>query len=178
MPTPHPYCALQRGFTLIELMVAMTILAIVVVTGLPEFNKFVKDIKLGGMASDLRADVQFARSESIRRNARVLVCPRSTITSSTCATTVTATTWANGWLVCHDVDADGACDAGSTTDPNPTRQRANVVTPLVLSGPAAKVIFFPTGAANAGVSFTMTAGTTTTRTLTLAPSGSVTSTKT
>jgi type IV fimbrial biogenesis protein FimT len=169
---------LQRGFTLIELMVTMAVLAVVVVTGLPEFNKFVKDIKLGGIASDLRADVQFARSESIRRNARVLVCPKSTTSSTTCATTVTATTWANGWLVCYDLDANGACDTTSATDPNPSRVRASIASPQVISGPAATVVFFPTGAASASATFTMTTGTTTTRTLTLAPSGSVTSTKT
>lgn len=168
----------ERGFNLIELMVTLTILAIVVATGLPEFNKFVKDIKLGGIASDLRADVQFARSESIRRNARVLVCPRADATATTCATTVTASTWANGWLVCYDVDANGACDTGSATDPNPTRVRAAIVTPLVLSGPAATVTFYPTGSASVSSTFTMTSGTTTTRTLTVAPSGSLTSTKT
>ena len=168
----------ERGFNLIELMVAITILAILVTTGLPEFSKFVKDIKLGGMASDLRADIQFARSESIRRNARVLVCPRADATSSACATTVTAATWANGWLVCHDVDANGACDASTSTDPNPTRRHAAIVTPLVLSGPAATVIFIPTGNVNASATFTMTGGTTTTRTLTVAPSGSITSTQT
>ena len=168
----------QRGFNLVELLVTVTVLSVLVASGLPEFSKFVKDMKLGGMASDLRADMQFARSESIRRNARVLVCPRSSTTATTCAATVTATTWANGWLVCYDVDANGACDTGSTTDPNPTRVRKPIVSPLVLSGPAATVTYYATGSANAAATFTMTGGTTTTRTLVVAPSGSLTSTKT
>ena len=168
----------ERGFNLVELMITLTVLSVLVATGLPEFSKFVKDIKLGGIASDLRADVQYARSESIRRNARVLVCPRASATATTCATTVTATTWSNGWLVCYDVDANGACDTSSATDPNPTRVRSAIVTPLVLNGPAATLIFFPTGSASASTTFTMTGGTTTTRTLNVAPSGSLTSTKT
>jgi type IV fimbrial biogenesis protein FimT len=168
----------QRGFNLIELMVTLTVLGVLVAMGLPEFSKFVKDMKLGATASDLRADVQFARSEAIRRNMRVLVCPRSDSTSSTCATTVAATTWANGWLVCYDQDANGACDTGSATDPNPTRRHASILTPQVVSGPAATVIFHPTGNASPAGTFTMTGGTTTTRTLTIAPSGSATSSKT
>jgi type IV fimbrial biogenesis protein FimT len=168
----------ERGFNLVELMITITVLAVAVAAGLPEFSKFVKDIKLGGTASDLRADVQFARSEAIRRNARVLVCPRSNATSSTCATTVAATTWANGWLVCYDLDANGVCDTATATDPNPTRRHAAILTPQVISGPAATVIFHPTGSASPTGTFTMTGGTTTTRTLTVAPSGSVTSTKT
>jgi type IV fimbrial biogenesis protein FimT len=168
----------ERGFNLIELMVTLTVLGVLVAMGLPEFTKFIRDMKLGGMASDLRADVQYARSESIRRNARVLVCPRASATATTCATTVAATTWANGWLVCYDLDADGACDATSATDPNPSRVRSAIATPLVLSGPAATLIFFPTGSASASLTFTMTAGTTTTRTLVVAPSGGLTSTKT
>jgi type IV fimbrial biogenesis protein FimT len=167
------------GFSLIELMVAITILALVASTGLPEFNKFVRDVKLSGVASDLRSDIQFARSESIRRNARVLVCPRSTTTSTVCATTVTTSTWANGWLVCYDVDANGVCDTASASDPNPSRVRAALISPMVVSGPAAVLTFRPTGSAGSSSTFTMTAtGNTTTRTLTVAPSGSVTSTKT
>jgi type IV fimbrial biogenesis protein FimT len=144
--------------------------------GLPEFTKFLRDAKLRALASDLRSDLQFARSESIRRNARVLVCPRSTATSTICATTVTAATWANGWLVCHDTNADGVCDATATDDPNPARVRAGTTSPLSLSGPAAVVTMFPTGSAGATATFTLTGGTSLTRTLTVAPSGNLTST--
>jgi type IV fimbrial biogenesis protein FimT len=168
-----------RGFSLIELMVTVAVLAVVAAAGLPEFGRFVRDVKLGSLASDLRADMQFARSESIRRNARVLVCPRSTSASVICATTVTATTWSNGWLVCYDVNADGVCDIdGTGNDPNPTRVHAAPASTMSLSGPTAVVTYFPTGNANGAATFTMTGGTSVTRTLSVAPSGSLTSTKT
>lgn len=168
------------GFSLIELLIGVALLAVLAAAGLPEFSRFVRDVKLSGVSSDLRADLQFARSESIRRNARVLVCPRSTSASLICATTVTAATWANGWLVCYDVDANGVCDTAPAdgSDPNPTRVRAAVATPLSLSGPTATVTYFPAGSANGAATFTMTAGTSVTRTLSVAPSGSLTSTKT
>lgn len=168
------------GFSLIELLAGVAVLGVLAAAGLPEFSRFVRDVKLGGIASDLRGDLQFARSESIRRNARVLVCPRSTTTSLVCASPVTAAIWANGWLVCYDVNADGVCDTAPVdlSDPNPTRVRAGVATPLSLTGPAAAVTYFPSGSANGAATFTMTASTSVTRTLVVAPSGSLTSTKT
>ena len=114
---------------------------------------------------------------AIRRNARVLVCPRSSTTSTDCATVVAAATWMNGWLVCHDTNNDGACDTSSATDPNPIRIRSAPASPLVLTGPAASVIFLPVGSAAATATFSMTGGTSTTRNIILAPSGSVRSTK-
>lgn len=166
------------GFTLIEIMVAIGIVAVLASVGLPEFTVFLRNTRLAGVASDLRSDMQLARSESIRRNARVLVCPRSSATATTCATTVAAATWMNGWLVCHDTDNNGACDAATSSDPNPVRTRGAPSAPLSLSGPAASVIFLPIGNANAAATFTFTGGTTVTRTLSVAPSGSLTSTKT
>jgi type IV fimbrial biogenesis protein FimT len=168
-----------RGFTMIELMVAVAVLGVLASAGMPQFAKFLRDQRIKNMASDLRSDMQLARSESIRRNARVLVCPRSSASATTCATTVTATTWGNGWLVCHDTDSNGACDTSTATDPNPTRVRKGPTSPMTLSGPAATVTFLPTGAASASATFTMTStGTSATRTLTVAPSGSVSSTST
>ena len=85
----------------------------------------------------------------------------------------------NGWLVCFDANADGACDATSTADPNPVRTHAALAAPLALTGPAAAVTFLPVGSALAAATFSMTGSTTVTvtRTATVALSGSVTVTK-
>jgi type IV fimbrial biogenesis protein FimT len=167
-----------RGVTIIELLVVLTVLAVTVTLGAPSFVDFVRNMRLASVMSDLNADLLLARSESIRRNNRVLLCPRSTTTSTVCAAAVVAATWMNGWLVCYDADADGACDATSATDPNPIRVRNGPSAPLSLTGPAAVVTFFPIGSASGAATFTGTGGTSTTRTLTLAPSGSITSSKT
>lgn len=166
------------GVTLIEVLVVLTVLAVVVTLGAPSFVDFVRNMRMASSMSDLNTDLLLARSESIRRNSRVLLCPRSSTTSTICATVVVAATWMNGWLVCYDADADGVCDATSATDPNPVRVRKGPSAPLSLTGPAAVVTFFPVGSASAAATFTISGGTAATRTITLAASGSITSSKT
>lgn len=165
------------GFTIIELLVVVMVMAILVTLGAPSFADFMRSTRLTSSMSDLHSDLLLARSESIRRNSRVLLCARSSATSSICATTVTAATWMNGWLVCYDLDADGSCDASSSSDPNPVRVRSGPSSPLSLTGPAAAVIFFPVGNASGAATFTVTAGGSASRSISLAPSGSVKSSK-
>lgn len=165
------------GFTIIELLVVMAVAAVFLSLAAPGFADFVLRMRLGSSMSDLKSDLLLARSEAIRRNSRVVVCPRSSATSSACAASVAATTWMNGWLVCYDADGDGACDAASASDPNPVRIRTAPSEPLSLEGPAAAVTFFPVGNASSAASFSMSAGTSSSRSATVAPSGAVSSSK-
>jgi type IV fimbrial biogenesis protein FimT len=168
----------SAGLTLIELMIGVGLAAVIATLALPSMGEFVRNIRLASGMSQLYSDLLLARSESIRRNGRVLVCPRASQTSTDCATVIAADTWMNGWLVCYDTDADAACDASTAADPNPVRVRSALSTPLSLNGPAALVAFFPIGNANAAATFTMSGGTSTTRMTTVAPSGAVASSKT
>lgn len=61
------------GFTLVEFLVAMTVLAIVSVTALPSFEDFRARQRLRSAADNLYTDLQYARSESVQRNAVVSV---------------------------------------------------------------------------------------------------------
>lgn len=166
------------GVTLIELMIALAILSVFATIALPAFGDFIRQIRLSSNMSDLTADIHLARSEAIKRNTRILLCARQSATSSACTTSTAASAWMNGWLVCYDANADGACDNPSTSDPNPIRKHDPLSSPLVLSGPTASVVFFPIGSANSTATFTLTVtGSTGTRTATVAPSGSVTTKK-
>ncbi len=167
----------SAGLTIVELLVVVAIAAVVATLALPSMGEFVRNMRLASSISQLHSDLLLARSESIRRNSRVLVCARSSPSSSACAAAPDADTWMNGWLVCYDIDADAACDAASAADPNPVRVRGAISTPLSLNGPAALVTFFPIGNASAAATFTMTGGTPITRMTTVAPSGAVSSSK-
>ncbi|HEY5634622.1 MAG TPA: GspH/FimT family pseudopilin [Burkholderiaceae bacterium] len=83
------------GFTVVELCVAMAVLGVVAVLATPSFEEFRLRERVKGAANNLYADLQFARSESVQRNARVSLA------------FTTGTAWCYG---IHEGNA--ACDCG------------------------------------------------------------------
>ena len=61
----------SAGFTLVELMVALAVVAILVSVSMPSFGNLIDKYRLKGAADALQGEVQFARSEAIRRNQAV-----------------------------------------------------------------------------------------------------------
>jgi len=165
------------GFSVIELLIVMAVGAILMALGMPSFVDFTRDIRAGSMMGTLTADIQSARSESVKRNARILFCARANATSNSCTGAPGANVWMNGWLVCYDRNSDGACDASTAAEPNPIRVQGAIQAPLAVTGPAVNLIMFPTGSTSAGSVFTVTGGTAVTRTATIQPSGSVVTAK-
>jgi type IV fimbrial biogenesis protein FimT len=60
----------RRGFTLVELMVAIAVVAVLVTLAAPSFYDFILVQRLKGINAQLVTDMQFARSEAISRVAR------------------------------------------------------------------------------------------------------------
>lgn len=63
----------QRGFTLIELMVALAVMAILATLAAPSFTTFFAKKRVEGLVSELVTDLQYARSEAVQRNTLVQV---------------------------------------------------------------------------------------------------------
>jgi type IV fimbrial biogenesis protein FimT len=61
----------QAGFTLIELMVVVALVAILLALAAPSFRDTIARNRLEGVASELATDFQYARSEAVSRNAQV-----------------------------------------------------------------------------------------------------------
>jgi type IV fimbrial biogenesis protein FimT len=68
---------IPRGFTLIELMVTIMVLAVLLGLGVPSFREAALSSRVTSYANDLVASVQLARSEAIKRNAPVTLCASS-----------------------------------------------------------------------------------------------------
>ena len=75
-------------------MVTLLVLAVLLGIAVPSFRDASLSSRLTGYANDLVASVQVARSEAIKRNARVRLCASTNGTS--CATGVG---WEVGWII-------------------------------------------------------------------------------
>lgn len=60
-----------RGFTVIELMITLTLLGILLALALPGFNGFIRDSQIRTAASAIENGLQLARAEAVRRNDEV-----------------------------------------------------------------------------------------------------------
>lgn len=83
-----------RGFTLIELMVTIAVMAILLAIAVPSFTDAVLGSKLSSYANNFVASAHLARSEAIKRNTAVTLC--ASADGASCAT---AGGWQQGWIV-------------------------------------------------------------------------------
>ena len=88
----------QRGFTIVELLVGMTLLAVLLGLGAPAMGTYLQNSKLSSAASNYFTAVQTARTEAIRRNLRTEFVLTNTSVSTVdvanaLAPAVTGATW-------------------------------------------------------------------------------------
>lgn len=89
----------EPGFTLIELMVTLVLLAVLLTLSAPSFIAYQRNAELTSAANSFVAALSAARSEAMKRQVRAFVIPLS------------GTNWATGWQVF--VDADSSVTSGS-----------------------------------------------------------------
>lgn len=82
----------SRGFTLIEMMITIAIVAILAGLAAPSFQVAMANTKIRTAADTMQAGLQLARMEALRRNARVTLWLVDGVTAS-CARSTTGTSW-------------------------------------------------------------------------------------
>lgn len=102
-----------HGFTLVELVLAVSVLSILTIAATPAFTTLVNNNRLSSAANEMVGSLQLARAEALRRNARVVVC-RSENPDATSPTCVAAKGNWLGWIAFVDSDRDGEFDATET----------------------------------------------------------------
>ena len=89
----------NTGFTLVELMVTIAIVAILLAVGLPSFQGSLRSNRVATSTNELLASLALARTEAIKTVQASQVCARD---GNACGTD-----WNQGWLVVTDSDGDG-----------------------------------------------------------------------
>ncbi len=94
----------QRGFTLIEMMIGLVIMAIILMVALPAFTIFLQNQQIRNAAESTLSGLNLARTEAVRRNQPVRFQFVSDLTAG-CALAANSLAW-----VVSLADPTGACD--------------------------------------------------------------------
>lgn len=132
---------LSYGFTMIELLVTLTVAAILFGIAIPSFRSFLLNDRDTGQVNSLVGSLGYARSEAVKRASPngVAVCP--SLDSQNCD----AGPWTEGWIVKY---TDPITPANTVVlQAIPALTGGNTVTPVL--GPAAGVTFNSNGTATA-----------------------------
>jgi type IV fimbrial biogenesis protein FimT len=85
----------QKGFTIIELMVTLAVLAVVVAIAAPSFSGLLRDSRNQAIRNEMASALQMARSEAVKRRTNVIICKRNE-DNDDCDN---GNDWSNGWLI-------------------------------------------------------------------------------
>lgn len=99
-----------RAFTLIEMLVAVVLVALILQLATPAFTRFIQNNYSVSISNNLITSLKFARSEAIKRNTPVTICATSDANFTGCGNA-----WNLGWIIFSDLNGDGALNAGSDT---------------------------------------------------------------
>lgn len=97
------------GFTLIEMMVTIAIMAILLAIGIPSFQQLIINNRIVTNTNDLIADLAMARSEALKKGGSVVVTVCASTDGASCSG---ANDWSGGHLVFVDAGSVGSVDSG------------------------------------------------------------------
>ena len=129
----------KAGFTLVELIITLTIAGILVALAGPAMQSFILDQRLTTQANDFTADLNLARSEAIKRGNNIGVCASSTGTSC-------GGTWQNGWIVFIDADNSRTWTGGDSV----LRVHESITSGVAMNSSTSIVAFSASGLLDSG----------------------------
>lgn len=101
----HAVIHAPRGFTIIELMIVVALVAVLANLGMPSFNTFIADQRVRIATANLHNDLKLARATAIANQRHVAL------------RFVSTDAWRDGWSVCHWDNPSNACTEILQTTP-------------------------------------------------------------
>lgn len=105
---PSYRCTRNTGFTAVELLMVIAIIAILATLAMPSFRNTLLRYRVNRVAEDITATLYFARSEAIRRGGHITVRKASTVGG--CDADL-GQEWSCGWSVFLDANDNGTLNA-------------------------------------------------------------------
>ena len=163
----------RNGFTLIELMVTISVAAILLALAVPAFQNLLISNRITAQTNDLVSDLAFARSEAIKRGLIVSACVANTplTTPPTCGA---GTNWSSGWIVFVDNGTIGDATGDTIIRVHEALRGNNTLN----SSGNNFISYFPSGTIDATETFTLCHTATRGRTIVVSATGRVNTTQT
>src|SRR5687767_10246974 len=98
----------SAGFTLIEMMVTIAVVAILASMALPSFQTMIERNRVTGLINQFSGAFMHARNEAVTRNKRVVVCRSANPQAAEPTCETSGSDWRSGWIVFVDEDGNSA----------------------------------------------------------------------
>jgi type IV fimbrial biogenesis protein FimT len=105
----------QRGFTLVELMITLAIVALVLTLGVPTFQESFRNYRVTSLTNQFFTSLNLARSTAIKENVRAVLLKFDTSVTPVPGTLPPAAGgFERGWIVFADPNNNATWEAGET----------------------------------------------------------------
>ena len=119
----------QKGVTLIELLIVLSVMAVLLAVAVPSFSRQVEDVRIRTLANKMKQSFELARSKAIHLRSNILVAASNQSPLPASTDPLPSPEWKYGWtVVCEDCSTIGGNETfdSATAIPASIKNKFNV----------------------------------------------------